>query len=795
MTHKPSLLANIISRKIPQIIGVYIAAVWIGVEISDWMSGRFELPEQFAAYVFVGMLSMLPTVILVAWGHGKPGKDVWTAVEKAWIPINLTLALFASIYFVKPQEVNSLPVDSQAEVLVSTVANLAVKNNTNKSELTQDGLHQTVVAYFWDNQTNDQSLEWVSYGASWLLAQDLKRTPLISVLTPYAANRLFSQLLEKGFDKALHIPLSLAKKLAQSHSAKWLIDGSFKKINDQLELTASLYNVKTGKQVTKLTYNDENWLVALDKISNEFGKIILTTANVSSNIIPELAILAHTSDNLKAIELFILARNLVLFENDYNAGLTNLFSALELDDTFAQVHVVAMQYYSVLGDFPKAIEQAKKALGLDYKLYKETLFLVKASLLGLQGENAKAIKVLEKWVDLYPDNTEALRILGKNYIVVGNHQEQAKETYIKLYEKAGEASTALINLGKIYRLQNDQENAIMYLTKYKNARPTEGRAYFELADAYKQFAQLDKAKKMYEEASLFSNNDIKADIGLAKIVAAKGDYTAAIATLYSLLDKSKSEQQTIDILATIQAILMQTGQLNKALAINDKLFAVSAKIMTPLQASFQVKGTKIYLYTLLGQFKEADAMVTVIKKDLKPPFDKLIGVFEKFTFEIQEDIENYKKSLSTLEELTKSLNLATMKPDILRSKGKLAFWAKNYAQALDYYNKAIHETKQSFVTLLTSQQVDDFYYEKALTLIALEKFDKAIESLDIILARSPLFARANHLKAVIYHKLDNTDKLKLELATTNATWKNADENYIDYKKFKQFEKSLTPSSS
>ena len=49
MSDKPNIFEELIARRIPHIIGMYIAAVWLSVEIADWMSERFGIFEQFSS--------------------------------------------------------------------------------------------------------------------------------------------------------------------------------------------------------------------------------------------------------------------------------------------------------------------------------------------------------------------------------------------------------------------------------------------------------------------------------------------------------------------------------------------------------------------------------------------------------------------------------------------------------------------------------------------------------------------------------------------------------------------------
>ncbi|MEM7505004.1 MAG: hypothetical protein AAF417_23480, partial [Pseudomonadota bacterium] len=101
MASSPSFLANLIQRRVPHIVGMYVAAAWLIIELGDWVTSRFSLPPDLTSYVFIAMVAMLPAVILVAYNHGTPGKDEWTRGERVFVPLN-ALAALGALYFASP---------------------------------------------------------------------------------------------------------------------------------------------------------------------------------------------------------------------------------------------------------------------------------------------------------------------------------------------------------------------------------------------------------------------------------------------------------------------------------------------------------------------------------------------------------------------------------------------------------------------------------------------------------------------------------------------------------------------
>ena len=74
MEQQKGMFSELLNRRIPQILGMYVASLWLCVEIADWMSERFPVPDTLSSHVFVFLLVLLPAAGILAWGHGKPGK-------------------------------------------------------------------------------------------------------------------------------------------------------------------------------------------------------------------------------------------------------------------------------------------------------------------------------------------------------------------------------------------------------------------------------------------------------------------------------------------------------------------------------------------------------------------------------------------------------------------------------------------------------------------------------------------------------------------------------------------------
>ena len=86
---------ELVDRRIPHILAIYAGASWGLVEFTAFAVDEFFLSPHWTRLALTTLLMMLPSVFLLAWFHGKPGKDrnSLARTEKIGIPANLVLCV------------------------------------------------------------------------------------------------------------------------------------------------------------------------------------------------------------------------------------------------------------------------------------------------------------------------------------------------------------------------------------------------------------------------------------------------------------------------------------------------------------------------------------------------------------------------------------------------------------------------------------------------------------------------------------------------------------------------------
>lgn len=88
-----SLFQDLLKRRVPQIVGIYLAVGWGVLEFTDWLIGRYNISPALADLGLAAWVCMIPTVVTLAYLHGAEGGQRWTRIEKIGIPVNVGVAV------------------------------------------------------------------------------------------------------------------------------------------------------------------------------------------------------------------------------------------------------------------------------------------------------------------------------------------------------------------------------------------------------------------------------------------------------------------------------------------------------------------------------------------------------------------------------------------------------------------------------------------------------------------------------------------------------------------------------
>ena len=483
-------------RRILPAVGVYVAGVWVAIEILDRMVERYLLSPYLSDIVFWGLYSLIPAVMLIAWTHGRPGKDKATRLEKVGVPINLiaTLGLLITVFGDKDFDL--------------TATQITVNNELGQQEthyITSETFRRRMAVFFWTNESGNPELDWLQYGITELLVQDLQQDPFVLASSPWInfGDGFYSRMQRGGFNDGLNVPLSLMRKIANEANHQYFVDGSLNKVADEFVLTARIWDTQTLDQVAEIKQRGWDIYTATDRLSKDIREA-LDVPESSKRIAEDLPLTETYGESEEALKAYIYGLNARLFNNDFVASNGFFDQATGIDPGFVLGWLLKADNMIESGDLPGAQEAFTKAQELDYRLPSHDRARLKAMLYRLAGDHEKLMSFLYLQAKIRDDASSHNR-LARMLMISGELEEAKKESLLALERDALNVGIYL-QMSTLERATGNMEAAIDYARKYREQKPEDIEANIQLGDLLRDSGKLDAAEQQYKQARSYKTH-------------------------------------------------------------------------------------------------------------------------------------------------------------------------------------------------------------------------------------------------------------------------------------------------
>ena len=768
MTETPSLLENLKHRRVPQIAGMYIAAMWLVIELGDWVTERFGLHANLTSYVFIAMLVLLPAVLLVAYNHGAPGRDHWTGTEKVFVPVNVALTA-VMLWFVTPL----INVEAATETLTIEDETGAIQ----EFEVARRGYHREIVSFFWDNDSGNDELDWLSYGLPIMLAHDINRvSPVISADTPLNSPLLRNRLREQGYDRFRNVPAGLAVELTRDRKSEALVLGRFSEDGSDKVISIKIIDALSGETLESVTSRARDWMTAADAITAAVLGVweISPAENHSDDPISE-----HFSSSLDAVRHFVLGNVAINIDGDYPRGVSEFSAALAIDPTFAEARseLSVRQYLS--GDLEAARESANQALRSSYRLSTNSEFTLKANRYFYDGDFDRGERVLEIWTEVEPNNTRALQSVAELRKIRGTSEslEKALEAYDRLLELRPNDYSIYREKAEVEQQRGDYGAAIALLTRYLEFVPDSGSAHNQLASLYQAQGELDRAQAALEDAAILADNPLSAELGLARLEARRGAFDEAAARLEALRQRGLLPQQELQVVAVSAEVSIVRGRITEAMGLYEEANELAETLIPPAQRIIGIEGQQATMLMFLGRYDEALEFTDRAAAQLQPPLSLHLNFVYTSIHAAADNREEFRRwaqaSLEAKDQLPQFYGAI-----MALEQAQIDIWDDNFDAALANIDGASETLGQSIVqTLSDSLGVSDFFVNIARLYVEAGAPEKAREQLDAVLRVFPANAYAKFILARALIAEGKADDARLFLEDALGLWSEADEDF------------------
>ena len=329
------------------------------------------------------------------------------------------------------------------------------------------------------NMSGDPEQEYFSDGITEEIITALSKTPKLFVI---ARNSTFTY---KG--KPVKV-----QQVSRELGVKYVLEGSVRKAEDQVRITAQLIDALKGHHLWAERYDRD--LKDIFAVQDEITKKIITALQIELTEGEQASIYAGGTENLEAYLKFLEALEYGRRQNpnDNQKAKRLLEESIALDPNYAVAYRVlgAVHMMDVwLGttkspkdSLRKAVELSKKAIALD------ELLGMAHGLLGhlyiLMKDYEKGVEVGQRAVEVSPNDADAYAYLGMGLRFADRPEEAIKvfKSAIRLNPKA--PSWYFHQLSEAYRNMDRYDEAIEWGKKAVDRNPKNLPAHLALAASY-----------------------------------------------------------------------------------------------------------------------------------------------------------------------------------------------------------------------------------------------------------------------------------------------------------------------
>jgi tetratricopeptide (TPR) repeat protein len=755
-------------RRILPAVGVYVAGSWVLIEILDRLVERYLLSPYLTDMVFWGLFSLIPAVMLIAWTHGRRGKDKATRVEKVGVPINLiaTLGLLITVFSGKDLDL--------------AATQITVNNELGQQEthyIPSESFRRRMIVFFWENESGNPELDWLQYGITELLVQDLQQDPFVLANSPWNhfGNGFYSRIRQAGFEDGLGVPRSLMRKIAERTNRQYFIEGSVNTVVDEYVVTARIWDTQTLGQVAKLTGRGWDVYTAIDRLSKKI-KDALDVPESGSRIAEDLPLAETYGESEDALKAYIQGLNARLFENDFDASTAFFDQALDIDPNFVLGWFLKAVNMVESGDLPGAQEALAKAQELDYRLPARDRAQLKSMAYQLAGDHEKLMKFLNIQAQIR-DDADSHNRLAAMYMRSGE-LEKAKTESLLVLERDALNVGMYLRMSAIERATGDMEAAIDYARRYQEEKPENIEANIQLGDLLRDSGELEAAEEQYKQAQVLQNAPVQPTLRLSLIAARKGDINAARQYLSEAEGFAQTPMQKTGVRQGAIHLELRLGRINEAIRQTYAQEEFMSQSQGALDVTLSVYTPIIDLYILLDDFESAWAALDTAKGLLAPPLDKFLAFSEAAIHAKENDIDAANASLQQAREIVEQFQLKFLEVTINMVQALISEAEDDFVAAADHYQEALNGIERSVVASIMQIAVPQIYSELARAQIETGSLDAAEQSIEAGFRRDP----SEPLLWVAKARLQQAQNMpQLALASVNyalAIWKDADESYV-----------------
>ncbi len=761
-----NLFQELRERRVPQITSGYLVGGWGLIQFFDFLEGRMAVSPNLVNLIGLGLVVLLPSVIMLAWVHGRPGKDTWGRTPKVILSANI-LAMFVLLSFLfRGQSMGAITKTIEVQDENGTVSERVVPKSQFRHRL----------LLFYPENIGNESDNWARETLNTLQAMDLNQDVFVETAIPM---NIVSLLKDVGNEDGFGLSRPLKRKIVKEGHWPFFLTSTLEFKNDFWVFSSELHESKSGRVLVSRTTEAPDLFTLADLTSREIRKDLgIPSAHLESS--EDLPVADLSSNDLEAVKSHVQGLLAVSFENDWARSASLFDDAVARDGGFARAQFMRFVVYQTLGEKEKSNEAIAIAMENLFRVSERTRFLIKTQYYyNVKQDSDKSMAVLNMWSQIYPNDVEALSMKA-----IFSFIRQDLRATIEAYEKILTIDPSQVKLirkiANIYKVLGENEQAEKFYLSFIEKYPTDTKGYRDLAVFYSSIGKLDQARNTLEKAQLVDPAELDLILGLVDLDIKLGRYQKSSNVLNTQLKQAKTERDKLNILSRKRKLASILGHSEELLQVIETYNTYLQKIQSPLQANL-VFSVLLPLASDAGLSEQVLEKLDALSSQIPEPFNKLVGIGQAWTLIELGRFEEAQTPLDEASALVDAYKFETYKSHLALIRGSAA-------EKTNDFPTAVQEYKTAMDLALEMQPMFGIRYARALR--KNNQLEEAETVLEEALKQNPAHPELHLEMAEVLFTREMVNKALKHLKIAEEAWSGADSEFPPAKRARKLAKQI-----
>ena len=545
---------ELMRRRVPHAALFYFGVSWGLLEFTSYLEDRYELTKTLGDSLLAVAAIMLPATLIVAWTHGKPGRDPWGRLEKLALAVSAVVAA-AAIFVIgsrtpepKAQETGA-QTESKPKVDPAEIAEKLAREDEAPVavDLSAPSRSRPCVMLF--PLAGSVSEEDRPLRAGILTVADELLTDLPVARRSRAWSRARRQLQDSKVDEGVATPRSLMVELSRKYACDRYVHGTIERTGEDLALTLSISKLGEDEETTSI--DGGSVMKSTNAVATWLGEKLALDGEPPS--VPTVE--DRFTTNPEALALYLSTRD-PFRVRDRKGEDEKLAAALELDPTFVKAAERSFGSNVFEKESGDTLREMESALEHAYRLAESEQLGLSAFYFMLQGEFSRAERACARALKKSPDDVEALKLLASIRAQAGEI-DGALEAFEAALEVDPSDLGAVSEAEGLYARQRRHEDAVRMARIRVSLRPEDSDQHIALGNQLINAGKFEDARTAFEDASVLEPESTVPDSKLAEIEIRGGDFRKGLEESRRLVDAAKAKARPDEMFPEYHRVAIQ----------------------------------------------------------------------------------------------------------------------------------------------------------------------------------------------------------------------------------------------